>query len=148
MIRLIPIILSFLFITCNNPPNSDLIEWQRNKTKWEKINLSAYFFNFRASCYCIDEWVKEVTITVTADTISSVVFIDNQQPPTQIKPNQWHTVDKLFDIAKSVLDEAYTFELEFDSKLGYPTLIAVDWLEDAVDDEVTYFASNLHYEKN
>ncbi len=93
MNRIIPIILSFLFITCNNPPNSDLIEWQRNKTKWEKINLSAYFFNFRASCYCIDEWVKEVTITVTADTISSVLFTDNQQTPTQIKPNQLHTVD-------------------------------------------------------
>lgn len=148
-LKLILALTSFLcFTTCDNPPDTDLIEWQRGKTKWDKLNSSSYTYNFRASCFCIEEWVKEVTITVTADTISSVVFTDNQQQPTQIKPYQWYTVDKLFDIAKTVLDEAYTYELEFDSELGYPTLISVDWLKDAVDDEVTYYASNLNYEKN
>ncbi len=140
-------LLILFCISCDNPPDTDQIEWQRSKAKWDELNLSSYVYNFRANCFCIEEFVKDVTITVKSDTIFSVVFIDTQQPPTQIKPNRWYTIDQLFDKAKTVMDEADSYDLEFDPNLGYPTLISADWHKEAVDDEVSYYASDLIYEK-
>ncbi len=65
-------ILSFLILlSCDNEPDSDLIAWQKNWNKWESMNMTHYGYNFRASCYCIDEWVREVEVAVINDSVTS-----------------------------------------------------------------------------
>ncbi len=137
-------ILSFLLLlSCDNEPDSDLITWQKNWNKWESMNMTHYVYNFRASCYCIDEWVREVSVTVNNDSIISILFTDDGEPPQILQISDWHTINSLFDLSKAIIEEAAKFKLEYDKTYGNPTLISVDWNSQAVDDEAIFYINNV-----
>lgn len=137
-------ILSFLLLlSCDNEPDSNLITWQKNWNKWESMNMTHYVYNFRASCYCIDEWVREVSVTVNNDSIISILFTDDGEPPQILQISDWHTINSLFDLSKAIIEEAAKFKLEYDKTYGNPTLISVDWNSQAVDDEAIFYINNV-----
>ena len=143
IIKNLTIFTFVFFISCDNEPDSDLIKWQKNWNTWNENKLSDYSFNFRASCFCIDEWVSEVKVTVISGNISKVILIKNNLSPTKLKPEQWFTIDELFDYAKNALEQAYKYDIKYDASFGYPTEISIDWSEDTADDEVIYYSENL-----
>ena len=56
------------------------------------------------------------------------------------------TVDGLFDeIDRALLGDepAATLDVTYDPALGYPAKLSIDWIEDAIDDEVTYTVSDV-----
>ena len=137
--------IPFIFLlSCDNEPDSDIITWQKNWNRWTDLSLSNYSYIFRANCYCIDEWVTEAKVTIDNDTISSVVFTKNDLSPTTLSPNQWHTIDELFDIAKTAINEAHFYSIEYgNSPYGNPKIIDIDWAENTADDEVTFYINNI-----
>ena len=73
-----------------------------------------------------------------------VVFTNNDLSPTTLSPNQWHTIDELFDIAKTAINEAHIYSIEYDnSPYGNPKIIDIDWAENTADDEVTFYINNV-----
>ena len=145
MKNIIYISLLFALLSCDNEPDSDLITWQNNWNKWESMNMNHYVYNFRASCYCIDEWVREVSVTVNNNSVISVLFTNDGEPPQTLQISDWHTINSLFDLSKAIIEEAAEFKLEYDRTYGNPTLISVDWDFEIVDDE---FIFNLSSVKN
>ena len=136
-----------LMLSCDNEPDSDIITWQKNWNRWTNLNLNNYSYVFRASCYCINEWVTEAKVTITNDTISNVVFTKNDLSPTKLTPHQWHTIDELFYIAKTAINEAYMYSNEYDnSPYGNPKIIDIVWSENIADDEVTFFINDVSKE--
>jgi hypothetical protein len=107
------------------------------------MNMTHYVYNFRASCYCIDEWVREVSVTVNNDSVISLIFTDDGEPPQILQISDWHTINSLFDLSKTIIEEAAEFKLEYDKTYGNPTLISVDWDFEIADDEFTFYLSNV-----
>ena len=105
--------------------------------------MVSYEFNFRASCFCIDEWVREVLVSVNNDTIKSVLFADDNLPPQKLVPEQWHTINALFDLSKTAVEEAHQFEIKYDNAYGNPSEISIDWNLQTADDEVTFYITNM-----
>ncbi|MDP6340127.1 MAG: DUF6174 domain-containing protein [Candidatus Marinimicrobia bacterium] len=136
-------LLFLLFIGCTNEPDSDLITWQKNWNKWDSMNMTHYDFNFRASCFCLDEWVREVHVSVSNDSIKSVLFTDNNLPPQELAPEQWHTIDALFELSKTCIEEAHQYEIKYDDTYGNPSEISIDWNLQTADDEVVFFIKNV-----
>ena len=143
MKNIIYISLLFALFSCDNKPDSDLITWQKNWNKWESMNMNHYVYNFRASCYCIDEWVREVEVAVINDSVTSVIFTDTRESPETLIISDWQTINSLFDLSKTIIEEAAKFKLEYDKTYGNPTLISVDWDFEIVDDEFTFYLSNI-----
>ena len=143
MKNIIYISLLFALFSCDNKPDSDLITWQKNWNKWESMNMTHYGYNFRASCYCIDEWVREVSVTVNNDSVISILFTDDGEPPQILQISNWHTINSLFDLSKTIIEEAAKFQLEYDKTYGNPTLISVDWDFEIADDEFTFYLSTI-----
>ncbi len=143
MKNIIYISLLFALLSCDNEPDSDLITWQNNWNKWESMNMTHYVYNFRASCYCIDEWVREVSVTVNNDSVISLIFTDDGEPPPILQISDCHTINSLFDLSKTIIEEAAEFKLEYDKTYGNPTLISVDWDFEIADDEFTFYLSNV-----
>ena len=107
------------------------------------MNMNHYVYNFRASCYCIDEWVREVSVTVNNNSVISVLFTNDGEPPQTLQISDWHTINSLFDLSKTIIEDAAEFKLEYDKTYGNPTLISVDWDFEIADDEFTFFLSNV-----
>lgn len=133
----------YLIIGCDNEPESNIITWQSNYNKWLTKNMVNYEFNFRASCFCIDEWVREVKITVINDTVKSVLFTDNNLPPQELGIEQWPTINSLFYLSKAALEEAELYEFKYDNTYGNPREISIDWNSQIADDEVVFFIANV-----
>lgn len=107
------------------------------------MNMNHYVYNFRASCMCIDEWVREVSVTVNNNSVISVLFTNDGEPPQTLQISDWHTINSLFDLSKTIIEEAAEFKLEYDKTYGNPTLISVDWDFEIADDEFIFNLSNV-----
>lgn len=135
--------LLFTLLSCDNEPDSNMITWQKNKNIWDKNQMTNYSFDFRASCFCVDDWVREVNVTVYSDTVANVIFTDDSLPPTELKAYQWYTISELFSMTRSIIQEAQKFEINYDKTYGNPEMISVDWDFKVADDEFIYYLSNV-----
>ena len=72
-----------------------------------------------------------------------MILTKNNSSPTKLKPEQWLTIDQLFVYAKNALDDAYKYDIKYDTSFGYPKEISIDWSKDTADDEVIYYTENL-----
>jgi hypothetical protein len=71
-----------------------------------------------------------------------VVEADTGRPATP-RADVPLTVDALFAVVDDALDTADKVEVRYDPALGYPAQIDIDRIRQAVDDEVSYTASEL-----
>ncbi|MEP7085982.1 MAG: DUF6174 domain-containing protein [Gemmatimonadota bacterium] len=97
--------------------NAVALELLQHQTQWANRSFHSYTYDYHNSAPLGN---ANVHVTVTADTVSSVIDADTGLPPevTLVIP----TIDGLFLYAHSFLSEkGATVNLEFDSVLGYPT---------------------------
>jgi hypothetical protein len=107
---------------------------------WNSQALNDYDFEYRRGCFCPYQGAIDVQVrggTVVAGTTES------GEPLNAEELAEIPTIPELFDIARDALANADEVSVEYHRTLGHPTLISVDWYEEAVDDEVFYTAKNL-----
>ncbi|MBC8345945.1 MAG: hypothetical protein ISR82_00845 [Candidatus Marinimicrobia bacterium] len=137
------LVLLFLIFACDNEPDSDLITWQKNWNKWQSMEMAQYTYKFYAVCECIDEWTREVQVSVRNDSVISVLFTNDNLPPKNLKISDWHTINSLFNLSKTVIEEAAQYEIQYDNTYGNPKKIFIDWDKEMVDDEATFFITDV-----
>ncbi|MGH1366263.1 MAG: DUF6174 domain-containing protein [Calditrichia bacterium] len=140
---LIIALLGISFNGCGLFNSNDRSELDEQLAKWQSFNLSNYSYEFRASCFCFPEFNEWVSVTVKDDTISSVTILSTTEPPQELPLNNWFTIDDLFETVSTAVETADEFEISYNDEYGYPEVISVDYIEEAVDDEVTYNSINL-----
>lgn len=121
--------------------------FQQNQAKWESQNVDHYRYTIAVSCFCIFANV-EVTYEVQNGQIvnqSVQTSPDNPVDEAQVSDfyQDYNTIDKVFDYVGRAVDEADKTTIEYDSIYGFPTEVAVDWIEQAADDEIYLTLSNF-----
>jgi hypothetical protein len=53
------------------------------------------------------------------------------------------TIDDLFDIAEDAIRHADRFMIEYNDDLGYPVVLDIDYIENAIDDELYVGSSRV-----
>lgn len=133
------IILSFaLLISACSQDNND----KSPEEKWAAAGLTNYTYEVQVGCFCgISAWTPSL-VTVTDGSVSSAVRIgDSEDVPANLL-SQLPTVDDLFDrIHSAEQQDAHSIDVSYHSTMGYPTSIAIDYIENAVDDEISFTAS-------
>jgi len=116
-----------------------LLNFAHNRDKWERVHLTSYTFEFQRSCFCIP--TERARITVSNEQVSSVILLSTGQPPDSSSAAFYDvTIDDLFDELGSALAHASQVTVTYDQALGYPRTIAIDYIANAVDDEISYEA--------
>lgn len=106
---------------------------------WDAEGPESYELTYEKMCYCAS--VGPVTVTVESGEITDVAApeADDEAEATE----DALSVEDLLDKAADAEADADVAEIEYDEEYGYPTLLDIDWLEDAVDDEVTYTVTSF-----
>lgn len=117
------------------------LELVRAERTWERQHLRDYDYEYRKSCFC--EFDGTLIVRVRAGVVTSATRVMDGSALTDEELAQVPTILGLFGIARRALDDADEVTVEYHPTLGFPTRIAIDWLEDAVDDEVVYTAGSL-----
>lgn len=97
----------------------DLVALQQHEIQWHHRDFHSYTFNLRQKHFGDTFYLR---VTVLADTVAS--FIDDSAGVTSLGTIAPPTVDELFAIARTDLDaKGLDVHVEYDSQLGYPTLV-------------------------
>ena len=122
-----------------------------SRNLWQQEGQENYSFEFSKLCYC-GGLFNPATIVVKADTISTVLDPETGEPLRDPQTNElvfpkysdsFLTIDELFEVIEDARKNADKLSVEYDGNLGYPVLIEIDYIKEAIDDEVTYKVENF-----
>ncbi len=76
-------------------------------------------------------------IEVLNGVINSATYTDTSEPVTDL--DNATTIADLFDEIQAAIDsEAFVLDATYDTVNGYPTSVSIDFIENAVDDEMSF----------
>ena len=122
--------------TPTNPsgPADSLLDAHR--ALWATSGFDHYRYRFRWECFCTEEFVRTVDITVMNDAVVSVLDASTGRPVPDEYVVYYETIEGLFDFMQNAIDfPASSFRFVYDANLGYPSETYVDYVAGMADDE-------------
>lgn len=117
----------------------DALEYSR--AVWDGTGIQDYEYRLQRSCFC--PLFGELQVTVVDDSVVQAVRPDGTPVPEEELPYV-ETVADLFDIIEwAIRTEAYSYQVAYHPTLGYPVLVDLDPIRNAVDDELRLEARDL-----
>lgn len=115
----------------------------RNRALWEAAGIDSYQYRLNRLCFCA--LFGEFRITVAGGTVTAAERLGLEGGPIAAADLQYlQSVDDLFDRAEQAVENrAYRFHAEYHPELGYLTLLDLDPVRNAIDEEVRFEASDL-----
>ena len=133
------LILSIIVLAaCSVAPKTPL---EANREKWTAQGITHYSFNLAVGCFCVFRNQMPLAIEVKDGKVISI--LDNAgQPVPQFAEtfDSYNTIEKLFS---KLNDKADKITVEYNKQYGYPESIYIDYIEKAVDDEISFTVSNF-----
>lgn len=121
--------------------------FQQNQAKWERQNIDHYRYTIAVSCFCPFAFVEVTYEVQNGQVVSQSVQTSPDNPVDEEQViefyQDYNTIDKVFDYLGRAVNEADRTTIEYDSTYGFPTEVAVDWMEQAADDEIYLTLSNF-----
>lgn len=137
-------LLSLLLAGCSAFPASGS-DVERNLDKWEAQGITDYRFNLNIGCFC--PWSELMPLTIVVRNGEAVsISAHGEQVPAPFLENfvQYDTVEDLFKVILSAQESgADEINTEYDPVYGFPTSIAIDYIEMAMDDEMGIFVTEF-----
>lgn len=119
------------------PNRSDLDSARR---RWSAQNLHTYAFTLRRNCFCAI--VDPLYVLVQSDTVAGVL---NLRTGETVDRQFGMTVDDLFAfVQRAIANHAYMIHATYDPARGFPAQIEYDGAAQIADDEVSFYASDVH----
>ena len=106
------------------------------RARWVSSGIDSYEITVRRVCYC--EFVDPVRIKVENGVVVSRTVASTGEPLPATYADLYPDVPGLFAIVERAVTDADDFDTTFDATYGFPAEISIDWVENAVDDEVIY----------
>ena len=108
---------------------------------------SNYQFNFRWICFCGEDYIKPVNISVRENRIDSAAFVEGDVPIAIEGLERYRTIGGLFDLLQAGIDKkAHSISAKYHSELGYPIDVWIDYEEYTVDEELGFEINSLSTE--
>jgi len=118
-------------------PADSLLE--ANRTLWSASGINSYRYRFRWECYCSEDYVRIVDIVVVDGAVVSVLDASTGRPVSKEVAAYYRTIDGLFDFVRGAIDyPASSVRSVYDANLGYPVETDVDYVANAIDDELRF----------
>jgi DNA-binding CsgD family transcriptional regulator len=124
-------------------PETPVAELEQARELWASKGIDDYRFLGNTICHCASPGPMPVTVTVNHGAVMSLVYADGammipKDPDSDSEGilSAW-TIESLFAEIETRLGDAFHVSANYDPMYGFPTLIEVDSIEMAVDDEYT-----------
>lgn len=111
---------------------------------WAEHGYNSYEITFTINCFCPPGSSGANVLTVIDNRIVNAINSNTDMPYPSPSFTGLYTVADSFVFIESLLDSPPDrLRVEYDREYGYPTLIDIDYIQGAADDEVKYSFSNL-----
>jgi len=128
--------------------------WEENRALWDSHNLQNYKYTVTFGCYCSTKATSPFEVTVKNGVVEEAIYLESSggmEAGTQVEeaspfredPMNAFTITGRFDVLQTALSTAEEATVHYDSALGYPKEVHLDYLLDYVDDEVSMRIENF-----
>ena len=125
-------------------PTDPLDELDRAYDRWATRGYDSYSYEVVRSCYCGLPGIGRVVVVVVHDGLPVAAWTaDTGEPFGPSEAVLFPTIDDLFDIAEDAIRHADRFMIEYNDDLGYPVVLDIDYIENAIDDELYVGSSRV-----
>jgi hypothetical protein len=139
-------ILIFIALTLAACSLGSQTEIERNKEKWQDANISHYRFNLFVGCFCVFSQDMPLVIEVKDGEVVSMEYQSgNEIEATNLELfEKYATIDRIFsELETNIYGKADEVIIKYDPTYGFPTEINIDFIKDAIDDELALTVSNF-----
>jgi hypothetical protein len=117
---------------------------ERNLLRWSERAPERYSFQLQRLCYCVPETTRSVRIEVE----DGVVVSRSYEADGTAVPQEWEelfpAMEGVFAIVREALGrEGSVVEVTYDVVLGFPRVAAIDYIVNAIDDELELRVQNV-----
>jgi hypothetical protein len=124
----------------SGPSQRDRLALAQAKAAWAALGIDDYTMVVGTYCFC---GVQEIRFTVVDGVVTERVVLDDGTP---LPPNSFsnvETIDAMLEHIEQAIDEGVASLLaEYDER-GVPTNVAIDYVENAVDEEFGWGVKSL-----
>jgi len=124
-------------------PKSEL---DHARQKWQDANISHYRFHLFIGCFCVYTQDMPLIIEVKDGEVVSMQYQSGKEIESGNVDyfQRFATIDKLFaQLKKDMGGEADKVTVEYDETYGFPKQVSVDFIENAMDDELVLTVSEF-----
>ena len=122
-------------------------EIEQNKEKWREANISHYRYNLHLSCFCAFVENMPLVIEVQDGEVVSMEFHNGSEIDPAIRQDlfeKYATIDRIFaELEADLNGAADKVTIEYDATYGFPTRADIDFIEEAIDDELYLTVSDF-----
>ncbi len=140
---LLPCLISLVWIGCGededgglDPKTTVQSKLTGNRNKWQSKEIRDYEFTFQWNCFCTEEFVAAVNVSIRDGTIDTIVSVEDGISVNQSRFKDYRSVDELFNFIQEAIDQkAHEISVTYDSEFGYPKEGYIDYEEFTIDEE-------------
>jgi hypothetical protein len=138
MKKLTLLLLALILAACSTGGGTEL---SRNQSKWQDAGIDHYRFDISVGCFCLFRSQMPVTVEVQDGEVVSMIDVNGEAFPMDDPMSdlvlKHATIDRLFsELGSDPVQEADHLTMTFDPIYGFPTEVAIDFIELAADDEL------------
>ena len=144
MKKIILLVLALILTACSASAST---EFDKNLVKWQDANIAHYRYDIFVSCFCAFRDDMPMIIEVNNGEIVSITsakgnIITPSDSLYEVVKN-YAGMDALFTQLKDASAEADKVEVTYDPTYGFPAILAIDQIEQAMDDELYITVDNF-----
>ena len=121
------------------PPGLDT-EGAAAWTTWQRLGVDDYRYRLTVGCFCLG---VDGPVEVSGGEVTRVEGKRYDGESLTGFPDGDPTVDEVFRQLSRALRHADQVEVTYDPRTGVPKTIEVDWMTNAIDDEISYRVTDL-----
>jgi hypothetical protein len=152
MRKLLFTFVALALVACSMGSQSEI---EQNKEKWQDANISHYRFHLTVGCFCVFSQDMPLIIEVQDGDVLSMEYQSGNEIDESTREyfQRFATIEKIFaeiekdfqtvDSGDASQDKADEVIVEYDETYGFPTLVNVDFVKEAIDDELYLTISNI-----
>jgi hypothetical protein len=121
-------------------------EVQRNQQKWQDAGVSHYRYDLFVGCFCVFSQDMPLVIEVKDGQVVSMKYQSGKEIDAGSREifDKYATIDRLFtELETNIYGKADEVTVTYDPIYGFPAKVNVDFIKNAVDDELALTISNF-----
>ncbi len=122
-------------------PDRSLDRFNEAKRLWDRENPANYAVTVQRLCFCAS--VEPVRIVVQNRLVMSRTVVSTQAPLPANLHDLYPDIPGLFATIKDAYVRADAVTVSFDRQYGFPSDATIDYIKNAVDDELSLKVSNF-----
>ena len=129
---------------CDDPIDPAREALDANRELWRSQEIVSYRYEYRLNCFCGGPGSEPVAIEVgDGEVVRVTLTLTSEEVPVS-QLSDYPTIEDLFATIEDWLSrDPHDVSTDYHAELGYPTDVFIDFIENAIDEELGFVASGL-----